>query len=359
MPFVAMQSVQIGNKLIGPGQPVFVIAEAGVNHNGDLKMARALIDVAIVAGADAVKFQTFQADRLVTPDAPKAEYQLQTTGEGESQLEMLRRLELSANAHRELQSYCDKRGIVFLSTPFDEDAVELLDELGVPAFKISSGDLTNSPLLEYVARKGKPVILSTGMSELSELIEAVSVLNTAGCENPVLLHCVSNYPADPAEVNLRAMQTMRAAFDVPVGFSDHTQGIDVALAAVALGACVIEKHFTLDRTLAGPDHRASLEPAELRELVRSIRRVESALGSGRKMPVASEIETAKIARRSLVAARDIPAGAILERDMITMRRPGTGMSPATIESMLGRKVMRDIPSGTLLDGDMFDADLYG
>jgi len=349
-----MQTIQVGNRLIGPGQPVFVIAEAGVNHNGDLKVARALIDVAVEARADAVKFQTFRADRLATPDAPKAEYQLRTTGDEESQFEMLRRLELSADAHRELQSYCHDRGMIFLSTPFDEEAVDLLDELGVPAFKISSGDLTNSPLLEHVASKGKPVILSTGMSELSELIEAVSVLNTAGCETPVLLHCVSNYPADPAEVNLRAMQTMRSAFDVPVGFSDHTEGIDISLAAVALGACVIEKHFTLDRTLPGPDHRASLEPTELRELVRSIRRVETALGSGRKVPTATEVETAKVARRSLVAARDIPAGTILEREMVVMRRPGTGMLPAMLDKLLGRQAMRDIAAGTLLDADMFE-----
>ncbi len=349
-----MQTIQIQNKLIGVGQPVFVIAEAGVNHNGDLKLARALIDVAVEAGADAVKFQTFRADRLATPNAPKAEYQLQTTGDAESQFEMLRRLELSADAHRELKAYCHERGIIFLSTPFDEESVDLLDELGVAGFKISSGDLTNSPLLEHVAGKGKPVILSTGMSELSELIEAVSVLNTAGCENPVLLHCVSNYPTDPAEVNLRAMQTMRSAFDVPVGFSDHTEGIDVALAAVALGACVIEKHFTLDRTLPGPDHRASLEPTELRELVRSIRRVETALGNGRKVPTASELETAKVARRSLVAARDISAGATLKRDMVVMRRPGTGMSPALLDTLLDRPVTRDIAAGTLLDADMFD-----
>jgi sialic acid synthase SpsE len=192
------------------------------------------------------------------------------------------------------------------------------------------------------------------MSELSELIEAVSVLNTAGCENPVLLHCVSNYPADPTEVNLRAMQTMRSAFDLPVGFSDHTEGIDVALAAAALGACVIEKHFTLDRTLPGPDHRASLEPAELRELVRSIRRVETALGSGRKVPTASEIETAKVARRSLVAARDIPAGATLERDMVVMRRPGTGLSPAMLTTVLGRRVKQEISTGKILEENMFE-----
>ena len=349
-----MQQVQIANKLVGPQQPVFVIAEAGVNHNGNLNMARELIDVAAGAGADAVKFQTFQADQIAMPDAPKAEYQLQTTGADESQLEMLRRLELSADAHKELQSYANERGIIFLSTPFDEAAVDLLDELDVPAFKISSGDLTNSPLLEYVALKGKPVILSTGMSELSELIEAVSVLNSAGCENPILLHCVSNYPAEPAEVNLRAMQTIRAAFDVPVGFSDHTQGIDISLAAVAMGACVIEKHFTLDRTLPGPDHRASLEPEELRNLVQSIRRIESALGSGRKVPTASELETAKVARRSLVAAHDIPEGATLRRDMVVMRRPGTGLSPALLNSLLGRKTVREIALGMLLTEDMFE-----
>jgi N,N'-diacetyllegionaminate synthase len=349
-----MQAIRIGNKSVGPQQPVFVIAEAGVNHNGDLAMARALIDVAVEAGADAVKFQTFHADLLATADAPKAEYQLQTTGDGESQLEMLRRLELTSEAHRELQFHCHERGIIFLSTPFDEAAVDLLDELGVPAFKISSGDLTNSPLLEHVAQKGKPVILSTGMAELSEVIEAVSVLNAAGCENPVLLHCVSNYPADPADVNLRAMQTMRAAFDVPVGFSDHTTGIDISLAAVALGACVIEKHFTLGRTLPGPDHRASLEPAELRQLIQAIRRVETALGDGRKMPTASELETAKIARRSLIAAVDISAGATLVREMIALRRPGTGLAPSTLETLLGQHALRDISAGTVLNLEMFE-----
>ncbi|HET6977572.1 MAG TPA: N-acetylneuraminate synthase [Pyrinomonadaceae bacterium] len=348
-----MQDVQIANKLIGPQQPVFVIAEAGVNHNGDLKLARDLIDVAVDAGADAVKFQTFRADLLATSEAPKAEYQLQTTGNAESQFEMLQRLELSSDAHRELQAYCRERGILFLSTPFDEESVDLLDALGVPAFKISSGDLTNSPLLEYIAGKGKPVILSTGMSELSELIEAVSVLNLGGCENPILLHCVSNYPAEPAESNLRAMQTMRAAFDLPVGFSDHTEGLDVSLAAVALGACVIEKHFTLDRTLPGPDHRASLEPAELRQLVQSIRRIESALGNGRKVPTASEVETAKVARRSLFASVDIPAGATLKREMVMMRRPGTGLSPAILSTLVGQHAVRDIAAGTVLEIDMF------
>jgi N,N'-diacetyllegionaminate synthase len=349
-----MQSVQIADKSIGPQQPVFVIAEAGVNHNGDPKLARALIDLAVASGADAVKFQTFHAERLAIAAAPKAGYQLETTGDAESQVEMLRRLELSADAHRDLYAYCRDKEIIFLSTPFDEESVDLLDELGVPAFKISSGDLTNSPLLEYVASKRKPVILSTGMSELSEVIEAVSVLDSAGCDNPVLLHCVSNYPAAVADVNLRAMQTMRAAFDLNVGFSDHTEGIDIALAAVALGACVIEKHFTLDRGLPGPDHRASLEGEELRQLVRSIRRVETALGTGRKVPAPSEIETARVARRSLVAARDIPAGVTLKREMVVLRRPGTGFPPAALHIVIGRMTTRQIAKGAILEDDMFE-----
>lgn len=349
-----MQKVRIGDKLIGSHEPVFVIAEAGVNHNGDLTMARSLIDVAVDAGADAVKFQTFHADRIATAEAPKAGYQLQTTGEAESQFEMLRRLELSADAHRELRSFCDKRGIIFLSTPFDELAADFLDELSVPAFKISSGDLTNSPLLEHVARKGKPVILSTGMATLEEVIEAVTVLRAAGCEDPILLHCVSNYPANPADVNLRAMQTMQASFDVPVGFSDHTEGIEVALAAVALGASVIEKHFTLDRGLPGPDHRASLEPPELSKLIQGIRKVEEALGDGRKVPAASELDTAKVARRSLVAARDIPAGTTIDHKMIVLKRPGTGLSPSMLGTLLGRRARGNIASGSLLSLEMFE-----
>ena len=349
-----MQQVHIGDKLIGDGLPVFVIAEIGVNHNGDLSMARSLVDVAVSAGADAVKFQTFQADRVVTAEAVKAEYQLQTTSRAESQLDMLRRLELSTEAHRELQAYCAERNIVFLSTPFDETAADFLNELDVPAFKISSGDLTNSPLLQHIALKGKPVILSTGMSTIEEVIEAISVLRNSGCENVILLHCVSNYPADPAEVNLRAMQTMRTAFDVPVGFSDHTEGVEVALAAVALGACVVEKHFTLDRSLPGPDHRASLEPAGLRTLIQGIRKVEKALGNGKKLPTTSELDTAKMARRSLVAARDISAGSILKREMILLKRPGTGLPPTMLESVLGRRIRMNIVGGSLLNLDMFD-----
>ena len=348
------KTIQVGDKSIGAGAPVFVIAEAGVNHNGDLEMAKRLIDVAIKAGADAVKFQTFKAETLVTPTAPKAEYQTQTTPVDESQVEMLRKLELSNEDHDELSAYCRRTGILFLSTPFDEDSADLLDALSVPLFKISSGDLTNTPLLEHVAKKRKPVILSTGMADLAEVRDAVETLNAAGCDEVVLLHCVSDYPADPADVNLRAIQTLRKTFNLPVGFSDHTQGLEVALAAAALGASVIEKHFTLDRNLPGPDHRASLEPDELIKFVSGIRTIESSLGSGEKVPTAREIETAKVARRSIVATQTIPDGTIVERNMIAAKRPGTGLPPARVNSIVGRKTRIEIPVGTLLTLDMFE-----
>lgn len=347
-----IEPVTIGERKVGPGHPVFIIAEAGVNHNGDIELAKRLVDVAAEAGADAVKFQTFRADRVVSAMAPKAEYQIHTTDPSESQLDMLRRLELSPDAHRELQAYCRERGIIFMSTPFDEESADLLQELDVPTFKIGSGEITNWPFLEYVARKGKPIILSTGMSFLSEVDEAVRVIREAGCDQLVLLHCVSNYPADPADTNLRAMPTMATAFQVPVGYSDHTPGIEVAVAAVALGACVIEKHFTLDKSLAGPDHQASLEPDELRTLVRGIRTVEAALGNGQKEPAASEADTAAVARRSLVAARDIPAGTILTDDLIAIKRPGTGLPPAMRPYLIGRTARTTIPAGALLALEM-------
>ena len=349
---VRTKLIRIGNRAVGFGEPVFIIAEAGVNHNGDVELAKRLINVAAEAGADAVKLQTFKAERVVSATAPKAEYQLQTTDAVESQLDMLRRLELSLEAHRELQAYCQERGVLFMSTPFDEESADLLDELGVPVFKVGSGEITNWPFLEYVARKGKPIILSTGMSYLSEVDEAVRVIRDAGCDQLVLLHCVSNYPADPADANLRAMQTLAAAFGVPVGYSDHTLGIEVAIAAVALGACVIEKHFTLDRSLPGPDHRASLEPDELKSLVRGIRTVEAALGHGCKKPAASEANTAAVARRSLVAVQDIPAGTTLTEELIATKRPGTGLPPAMRPYLVGRTVRVSVPDGTLLKLEM-------
>jgi N,N'-diacetyllegionaminate synthase len=340
--------LDLAGRKIGTGQPCFITAEAGVNHNGDLDTARRLVDVAEQAGADAIKFQTFKAERLVTVSAPKAEYQSRTTDAAESQYEMLRRLELSVEAHRDLMAYCQTRKLLFISSPFDEESADFLAELGVAIFKIPSGEITNLPFLAHVARKGKPLIVSTGMANLGEVETAVHTLEETGNRDFVLLHCVSNYPAQPGDVNLRAMQTMSAAFSVPVGYSDHTVGIEVALAAVALGACVIEKHFTLDRDLPGPDHQASLEPDELAALVRGIRTVEASLGHGRKEPAASEANTTAVARKSLVAARNIPAGTVLTEDLIAARRPGTGLPPAVRPYLVGRTARVAIPAGTLL-----------
>jgi len=343
-----MKEIEIAGHRIGVGYPCFIIAEAGVNHNGDIQVAKRLVDVAAKAGADAVKFQTFKADRMVSATAPKAEYQLQTTDPAESQLEMLRRLELSPEAHRKLQTYCQEQGVLFMSTPFDEESADFLDELGVPVFKIGSGEITNRPFLEYIARKKKPVILSTGMSYLSEVDEAVRVIREAGCDQLILLHCVSNYPANPADANLRAMQTMAIAFQVPVGYSDHTPDIEVALAAVALGACVIEKHFTLDKNLPGPDHRASLEPPGLQALVTGIRTVELALGNGTKRPARSELDNRLIVRRSLAAAFDIPKGTVLRSDMLRALRPASGIAPALMEYVVGRRTRRTLMAGQLI-----------
>ncbi|MQF67082.1 N-acetylneuraminate synthase [SAR202 cluster bacterium AD-802-F09_MRT_200m] len=345
-------AVDIGNRRVGLDSPCFIIAEAGVNHNGSLEMGFELIDAAAEAGADAVKFQTFKAENLVTSLAPKAEYQLRTTDAAESQYEMIRRLELSPEMHRALIDHCNQRNILFLSSFFDEESADLLQDLGVPAFKMPSGEITNLPLLAHVARKGKPMIVSTGMADMDEVAAAVHALREEGNREIILLQCVSNYPADPADVNLRAMNTMAAAFGLPVGYSDHTNGIEVAVAAVALGACVIEKHFTLDRNLPGPDHTASLEPDGLAALVRGIRTVESALGHGRKEPALSEANTAEVARKSLVAARDIPAGAVLTEDLIAVKRPGTGLPPLMRPQLAGRTVRVPIPEGTILQLDM-------
>ena len=347
-----MREIEIAGHKIGPGHPCFIIAEAGVNHNGDVEMAKRLVNVAVEAGADAVKFQSFKADGVVSTTAPKAEYQLQTTDASQSQLEMLQGLELSPEVHHQLQALCQERGILFMSTPFDHGSVDLLAELEVPVFKIGSGEITNLPFLEYVARKGKPIILSTGMSNLGEVDEAVRMIQGVGGNQLVLLHCVSNYPADPADANLRAIQTMASAFGVPVGYSDHTLGIEVPLAAVALGACVIEKHITLDKGLPGPDHQASVEPDELNRLIRGIRLVEAAMGDGLKAPRPNEIGVQTVARRSLVAARDLAPGAILAEDDIAIKRPGTGLPPSMEPYLVGRAVRMTIPAGTLITLEM-------
>ena len=343
-----VNEVQIAGRKIGPGSPCFIVAEAGVNHNGDLQLAKRLVDVASEAGADAVKFQSFKADRVVSATAPKAEYQLKSTDSMESQLDMLRRLELSPEAHGQLQAYCQQRAMLFMSTPFDEASVDLLDDLGVPVFKIASGEVANWPLLKHIASKGKPIILSTGMTYLSEVDEAVRVIRQAGCDQLVLLHCVSNYPASPGDVNLRAMHTMAMAFQVPVGYSDHTAGVEVPLAAVALGACVIEKHFTLDRSFPGPDHLASLEPMQLHSMVAGIKTVELALGVGTKEPAESEANTREVARRSIYLREPVSAGTALTEDHLIDLRPAGGIPPNETHLVLGRKVRSALPAGTAL-----------
>jgi len=346
------EPVVIGGRRIGPGEPVFVIAEAGVNHDGDLDRARGLVDAAADAGAGAVKFQTFAADRLVTREAPQAEYQARGMGRRTSQYEMLKRLELSRSDHAVLVDHCHERGIPFLSSPFDEGSADLLEEFDVPAFKIGSGELTNLPLLQHVARKGRPMIVSTGMASLEEVEGAVVAIRAAGDPPLILLHCVSGYPALPEEVNLRAMDTMRREFGVPVGYSDHTRGIDISLAAVALGACVIEKHFTLDRSLTGPDHQVSVEPEELASLIQGIAAVQLALGTGRKVAVDREREIAAVARKSLVAAVDIAAGTVIEDEMLAVLRPGNGLPPARRGVVVGCSAGIDIPAGTPITWEM-------
>jgi N-acetylneuraminate synthase len=346
---------------------VFIIAEAGINHNGSLESALRLVESAAAAGADAVKFQTFQADKLVSSAAPKADYQVRATGGAESQLEMLRRLELAPEAHRELHRRCLDFGIEFMSTPFDEESLEfLVREVNVRRIKIGSGDLTNAPLLVRAARTGRPLLLSTGMSTLEEVRQALEAIafgmtNRDGTpkvsamkqafadaaaqamlrEKTTLLHCTTEYPAPCDEINLHAMHTLRREFGLAVGLSDHSAGIAVSIAAAALGAAVIEKHFTLDRRLPGPDHNASLEPEDLRAMVRGVREIELALGDGRKAPTASERKNLSIARRSLVAARDIHAGEKFNAENLAIKRPGTGISPRFYWDWLGRTAERE------------------
>lgn len=347
--------------------PIIIIAEAGVNHNGSLDRALQLIDVAAAAGADVVKFQTFKSEAVISRFATKAAYQVKTTGGEESQLEMVKKLELDAAAHRALVEHCAKRSIQFLSTPFDSESLEfLVEQLDIQKIKIPSGEITNGPLLLKAARTGRPVILSTGMCTLGEIETALGVLSFGylrGSDSPslaaferayysqearemlrrnvVLLHCTTEYPAPVADVNLRAMSTLKLAFDLPVGYSDHTEGIAIPVAAVALGATVIEKHFTLDRNLPGPDHKASLEPGELAAMVTAIRQVEQALGDGIKIPSASELKNKPIARKSLVASRAIRAGQTFSEENLTSKRPGNGVSPMEYWAYLEKLAERD------------------
>jgi N,N'-diacetyllegionaminate synthase len=322
---------------------VFIIAEAGVNHNGSLEMALQLVDVAADAGADAVKFQTFTADALVSKTAQKADYQKQTTSADESQYAMLKRLELSKEDHLAIIKRCQARQIQFLSTPFDSSSIALLHTLGMTTYKVPSGELTNLPYLRQVGAVAQQVILSTGMANLAEVEDALQVLLAAGLtrDQVIILHATTEYPCPLDEVNLTAMLTLKHAFSVVVGYSDHTKGIEIPVAAVAMGAKVIEKHFTLDNRLAGPDHKASLEPNELVAMVRAIRHVELALGNGIKQPTASEQKNMAVARKSLVASTLIKKGELLTPDNVTVKRPGTGISPMRWDDVIGRAARKE------------------
>lgn len=353
---------------------VYVIAEAGVNHNGELELARRLVDCAAAAGADAVKFQTFDAKKLATSAAPKASYQQHTTDAAESQLEMLRKLELPREWHHDLRERAQRRGIQFLSTAFDPDSLDFLESLGMPFYKVPSGEITNGPLLWKFARQRKPLVVSTGMATLSEIEQALAVIahafnvdNEPGHVDEVwqgwsraewrrslqgrvtLLHCTSQYPTPMHEVNLTAMDTLRYAFSLPVGYSDHTEGILITVAAVARGAVLIEKHFTLDRTMSGPDHQASLEPDELSRMVREIRAISMALGDGAKCPQASEWDTRNAARQQVITTREIRRGECFTRDDLTTARIGRGLPPFMLWGLMGQQAKRDYAAAEPLD----------
>lgn len=330
-------------------EKTLIIAEAGVNHNGDPNLAQRLIRTAAKIGADIVKFQTFTPKALATKAAGKAEYQVKNEGEGASQLEMLQKLHLPENAYPMLMGECTANGIEFLSSPFDLASIDFLREVGITRWKIPSGEITNYPYLKKIASCPGQVILSTGMATLQEIEAAIRILNPNDDRELVLLHCNTEYPTPFPDVNLRALETLRRVFGVPVGYSDHTAGIEVAVAAVALGASVIEKHFTLDQNLPGPDHKASLEPHDFEKMIRSIRNIESALGNGEKVPSKSESKNIPIVRKSLVAARRISAGEMFSEKNLTTKRPGTGISPMKWESVIGQKAKRDFEEDEMIE----------
>lgn len=328
---------------------VYIIAEAGVNHNGSVDLAKQMIDKAKEAGADCVKFQTFIAENTVSKNAVKADYQKLYTNSAESQLDMIRRLELSFDEFVELDTHCKQKEIDFLSTAFDEESLHFLNTLGMKKWKIPSGEITNLPFLIKVAQLNQPVILSTGMSTMSEVKSAVSILQAYGAAEITALHCTTEYPAPYEDVNLNAMKTLEQELNLPVGYSDHTSGIEVSIAAVALGATIIEKHFTLDRNMQGPDHKASLEPDELKKMIRCIRHIERAMGKGHKEPMGSEKKNIEIARKSIVAKKDIVKGEVLTEETITVKRPGNGISPMKWFDVIGKEAVRDFAGDELIE----------
>ena len=350
--------IKVKDKIIGGNEngdhKCFIIAEAGVNHNGSIILAKKLVDKAVYAGADAVKFQTFKSEKLVTGYASMAKYQKDNIGVQDTQFNMLKKLELSYDEFVELKNYCDEKGILFMSTPFDFESAKFLNSIGVEVFKISSGDLTNIPLLQYIAEFKKPIILSSGMATLGEIEEAVMALKHKGISHIAVLHCTSNYPAEINSVNLKAMNTIKNSFNVIGGYSDHTEGITIPIVAAALGADIIEKHFTLDKNMEGPDHKASLNPEELKSMIDEIRKVNVALGSGIKTFTNSEIDTMKVARKSIVASRYIRKGEIITEEHLDYKRPGTGLKPKYYKDIIGKKASKDIEADMQITFDLVE-----
>ncbi|NQT46517.1 MAG: N-acetylneuraminate synthase [Candidatus Omnitrophica bacterium] len=349
-----MKEIRIGERLIGNSEEVFIIAEAGVNHNGDLELAKRLIAAAKDAGADAIKFQSFITEEIISQGAPKAGHQLRHSDKDESQFDMIKRLELSEDDHKKLIAYANSKGIIFLSTPYDFYTVDWLDKYGVPAFKIASIDVDNRHLLKYVASKKKPIILSTGMSYLEEVRAGVDAVRGAGNTDIILLHCTSNYPTAKQDTNLNAIRTLAREFNTVVGYSDHTEGDEASLCAVCLGARVIEKHFTVDKKLAGPDHILSMDPKEFKMFIERVKGVESLLGSGEKAPALSEMANRRDMKRSLFTRFPVKKGELLTIDKIAFKRPGTGIAASKIDDALGRRSTCDIEPETMLSWEMIE-----
>ena len=349
---------KIQNKMVGDGHPVFFIAEAGVNHNGSIEIGKKLIDKAVDSHADAVKFQTFKTESIITPGAPKSTYHVETTGGDNEQswFDLLKTQEMSADMHAELIEYCNKKEIIFLSTPYDEESVDLLVELNVPAFKIASTDTSNIPLLSYIAQKGRPMIISTAMATMDEVTKAVKTIKKHGVKDFAVMQCTGNYPSRLKDSHLRVLQTYREKLKCIIGYSDHTEELINPVAATAMGSKIYEKHFTLDKTLPGPDHRMSLEPDELKKTIKAIRDVEKALGSANKQVLVVEKENREKLRKSIVANKDIKQGTIILKEMIAIKRPGNGIPPEQIKSVVGQEAKVDIRAGTVINLEMVNGD---
>jgi len=344
-----MKNITIGIREIGENSKIFLIAEAGVNHNGDINLAKDLVTIAAEAKVDAIKFQTFISDELLLKTTKKAEYQRTSTNEDENFYEMIKKYEFTKEQFRIIKSYCDNKGIIFLSTPFDPISVEWLEELEIPAYKIGSGDLNNLPLLKLICTKKKPILLSTGMATLTEKKESIKFIKSNGIDEIILFQCTSNYPTPLEQINLNVIDTYKKVFpDVLLGFSDHSLGIIASIGAAAKGVKVIEKHFTLDKKMKGPDHKASLSPEELKNWVENIRNLEKTLGSSNKKPTKTELEIAKIARKSVVTIKNLKKGDILTKENLSIKRPGYGITPVDFEKIIGKKVNKDIPKDSLI-----------